>query len=94
MITVHYRDVGPVIVGKPARVWPINHPGQYVSNNGWALTSPVKGVDLFCNRRRPRRAAGVPVERKSARIAGAVGPRAADGGEGDTRLDRQGLPAR
>ncbi len=53
MITVHYRDVGPVSVGKPARVWPLDHPGQYVSNNGWALTSPVKGVDLFCNRRGP-----------------------------------------
>ena len=53
MITVRYRDVGPVTVGKRARVWPIDHPGQYVSNTGWAETTPVQGVDLFCNPRGP-----------------------------------------
>ena len=53
MITVHYRDVGPVIVGQPARVWPIDHPGPYVSNTGWAQTTPVRGVELYGNPRGP-----------------------------------------
>ena len=53
MITVHYRDVGPVIVGQPARVWPIDHPGPYVSNTGWAQTTPVCGVELYGNPRGP-----------------------------------------
>ena len=53
MITVRYRDVGPIVVGKRARVWPIDHPGVYVSNKGWAETTPVAGVHLFGNGRGP-----------------------------------------
>jgi hypothetical protein len=53
MITVHYRDAGPIVVGERARVWPIDHPGPYVSNKGWVETSPVQGVDLFSNARGP-----------------------------------------
>jgi hypothetical protein len=51
MITVRYRDVGPVVVGKRARVWPIDHPGQYVSNTTWAETTTVQGIARFSDPR-------------------------------------------
>lgn len=53
MITVHYRDVGPLVVGESARVWPIDHPGPYVSNTCWVSTTKVLGTDLRSNPRGP-----------------------------------------
>ncbi len=39
---VHYVGLASdLIVGQSALVYPVDHPSEFVSNNYWAMTSPV-----------------------------------------------------
>lgn len=45
-LTVRYfRSIGPIVVGRPAVVWPIDHYSPEVSNETWCRTSPVESYN-------------------------------------------------
>lgn len=49
MNTVRYIDLGHCVIGQPAMVIPLDHPGPGVTNRIWARTSPVRAINRLPN---------------------------------------------